>query len=155
MLEKEGKCIIICALFFAYSFLAVVVFNSLFQGYLKIITIGFAVLFSFYIPINHKKIDATFSTIFQFSMSVVGIVLMLLTFVLVTGKEMIPNEFISNASYTIGWLMILLFGTAIFSLIGKNFQKKNYRKMSLRFAIFMFILGFTVLVSFISGITFL
>lgn len=126
----------------------------MFRDYFAVLTVGFTLLFSFYVPINHKKLDETLSTCFQFSVSVIVVVLMLLTFIMITGKEIISKELVSNASHTIGWLMMLLFGTVLFALLGKNFQNKQYIEITLRLAIFMFILGFCVLVSFVSGLTF-
>nr|MBI4156581.1 hypothetical protein [Candidatus Woesearchaeota archaeon] len=100
-----------------------------------------------------KKLDAHLDKYIQFSNSIIVIVLVLLTFVIVNEKGIIPSSTISNAFYAVGWLLIFLFATSLFSILGKNMKNKKNIQIVGRISLFMFIMAFAILISFISGLS--
>ena len=151
-MNREEISLCITILFFSYCLIAIVYFGSLFQNYFLIPTVLFSLVYSFLIVLDKKKIDDILDISFKLSSSVIAIVLLLLTFVLTTGKNIILDSLMDNALYAVGWLILFLFGSIIFAITGKGLNGKN-SETSLRLSIFMFILGLLILTSLISGIT--
>ena len=155
MNEKiENITIALFTLLFFYVIITVMLNHSLFSNYFYIITTSFVFLFSLYSPINISKIEINFKNFIQFGNTLVIIILALLTFILVNDGTLIPKDLIKNALFSIGWLLIFLFGMYLLSIIGTNVESKNNKIIIARIVLFMFIMTFLVLISLICGLVF-
>ncbi len=151
--EKEQIAIIGTILLLLYVILVIIYNHSLFRNYFAIPTTLIIIFYTILLPIKSNKVNDNLDKYFQFSNSVIIMVLILLTFVIVNEKQIIPNNLIHNAFYSVGVMLIFLFATLLFSILGKNIENKKNMEIICRLSLFMFIMAFVVLISFISGLS--
>src|SRR3989344_7116099 len=152
-LNREELSIIETIILLSYIILLLIYNKSLFNNYFSTVTIFIILYYVILLPLQVDKISNHFEQYLQFSNSVITIVLVLLTFVVVNNKNIIPQNRLTNAFYSVGWMLIFLFGTSLFSILGKNMEQKTAKLIVCKISLFMFIMSFAILISFISGLT--
>jgi len=125
--------------------------GSLFRGYWVLPTVVFTTLISFLLPLQFKDDKKVFNALLAFGNALIAVLLVLLAFVLVTGKEVI-SSYAKNASNSVAMLAFFIFATYFLALVGKNMKDFSLREEVGRLAFLSFLLSFLILISFITSL---
>jgi len=152
--KKELETFALTGIYLVYLIIILIINNgSIFNNYFYIPTIIFTCLFGGLIKIDITKLDSFFEMLLKFCNSIITIILILLAFVLVEAKGIIEKNSQGDALLSVGWIVIFLFGTYLFSLVG-NHLKEEYKEIMGRISFLIFLMTFLILISFIVSLTF-